>query len=415
MLATALLRSLYSWKRRLNMRQIADLSLLCLMLWSTSGSAVDLRIKVFPHHRNYQPHGRDHDKSQVAFRASKHCQYFRADPDQVAPVGLPRGSSSRWAFDSKSMKGAAFLKCTGITMVERGKGLTNFSYRGSFYIKKQNQNRLLVINLVSLEDYLKGVVPAESYAKWRMEALKAQAIAARSFAMHHWLMARGRRLWDLDDTIQFQVYTGVKDLSWRTSEAVDRTQDLVLAYKNKVIQAYYHADAGHMIESSRNAFGVHVPYSRVKPEQIKIGHQPTKWTRSIDHRILTSFLRRRKFIPSTDVVLGIEILKRTSGDRVESIGIKTSKGSTILSIGTFRQAAGYKFPSKVFWVKKSDISRRKTYIFGAGRGHGVGLSQVGAAYLAKEWKWPHRKILKHYYQGTKVCRLVVRYPSFAGC
>lgn len=129
-------------------------------------------------------------------------------------------------------------------------------YRGKFFIKNIN-GRITVINDLGLEDYIKGVVPSEMPANWEIEALKAQAIAARSYALAN-LGKQAKYGYDLKDNTEDQAYNGAGVETDRTNKAVDDTEGLVLTYDMKIISAYYSASAGGM--TNTNAWGSNVPY-----------------------------------------------------------------------------------------------------------------------------------------------------------
>lgn len=117
-------------------------------------------------------------------------------------------------------------------------------YRGDFYITNFG-NSLTLVNQLPLEDYLKGVVPAEMPSKWDKEALKAQAIAARSYAVATANAGKhGSKGFDLVDTTADQAYGGASAEKERTSEAVDETKGIVLVQNKKVLPTYYHASSG---------------------------------------------------------------------------------------------------------------------------------------------------------------------------
>lgn len=129
-------------------------------------------------------------------------------------------------------------------------------YRGKLIVKNINGG-LTVINDVGLEDYIKGVVPSEMPSSWEMEALKAQAIAARSYALAN-LGKQAKYGYDLKDNTEDQAYNGAGAETDRTNKAVDETEGLVLTYDMKIISAYYSASAGGM--TNTNAWGAYVPY-----------------------------------------------------------------------------------------------------------------------------------------------------------
>jgi stage II sporulation protein D len=129
-------------------------------------------------------------------------------------------------------------------------------YRGKFIIKNV-KNKLTIINDVNLEDYIKGVVPSEMPAAWELEALKAQAIAARSYALAN-LGKQSKYGYDLKDNTEDQEYKGAGVETDRTNRAVDETKGLVLTYDMKIISAYYSASAGGM--TNTDVWGGYAPY-----------------------------------------------------------------------------------------------------------------------------------------------------------
>ena len=136
-------------------------------------------------------------------------------------------------------------------------------YRG--YLMIQNHNKkLIVINNVNLEDYIRGVVPSEMPSSWEMEALKAQAIAARSYALAN-LGKRASLGFDLKDTPEDQAYGGASSETARTNSAVQETDGLVLTYNYKVVPAYYSASAGGQTLNAKQVWGSDLPYIRSVP------------------------------------------------------------------------------------------------------------------------------------------------------
>ena len=136
-------------------------------------------------------------------------------------------------------------------------------YRGFLMIQNRN-NKLTVINNVDLESYIKGVVPAEMPSGWEMEALKAQAIAARSYALAN-LGKRASLGFDLKDTPEDQAYGGASAETKKTNSAVDETGDIVLTYNYKVVSAYYSASAGGKSINAKDVWGSDLPYIRSVP------------------------------------------------------------------------------------------------------------------------------------------------------
>lgn len=136
-------------------------------------------------------------------------------------------------------------------------------YRGFFIIQNKN-HKLTVINDVNIEDYIKGVVPAEMPSSWDIEAHKAQAIAARSYALAN-LGKRASFGYDLNDTPEDQAYSGASAETPRTNKAVEDTKGLVLIYDLKIIPAYYYASAGGQTTNAGAVWGKDLPYIRSVP------------------------------------------------------------------------------------------------------------------------------------------------------
>ena len=137
-------------------------------------------------------------------------------------------------------------------------------YRGYLIIQNKN-GKLTVINNVEIEDYIKGVLPSEMPTGWEPEALKAQAIAARSYALAN-LGKRARLGYDLNDTPEDQAYNGAGAETQKTNQIVEDTKGLVLIYDYKIIPAYYSASAGGKTINASSAWGnKDLPYIRSVP------------------------------------------------------------------------------------------------------------------------------------------------------
>jgi len=117
-------------------------------------------------------------------------------------------------------------------------------------------SEILVVNVLGIEKYLSSVVGSEMPTKWPMEALKAQAIASRTFA----LKQKWNNLFDIDSTQKNQVYNGLESRTYKTIRAVKSTRSLVLTYKNKLINALFHSSSGGMTENSQDVWKNRYPY-----------------------------------------------------------------------------------------------------------------------------------------------------------
>ncbi len=136
-------------------------------------------------------------------------------------------------------------------------------YRGNLMIQNKG-GQLTVINDVNIEDYIKGVLPSEMPSGWETEALKAQAIAARSYALAN-LGKRAKDGYDLNDTTEDQVYGGASVETEKTNRITEDTKGIVLIYDLKIIPAYYSASAGGQTVNASAAWGNDLPFIRSVP------------------------------------------------------------------------------------------------------------------------------------------------------
>lgn len=266
---------------------------------------------------------------------------------------------------------------------------------------------------VNFEDYVKGVVSSEMPSTFHMEALKAQAVAARTYSL-----ARVRKAESggnpqahpsapMCDTTHCQVYKSkdelaeIKGSDWMKNDwekickAVDDTKGQLLYYNGDLVeQALFHSSSGGKTENSEDVFASAVPYlvSVDSPYEDEATHQEEKNSFSIEE--LSNAVRSEY----PDVAFGdinaanIKIISRSNGNRVEQMQI----GSGILEGRQVREAL--ELPSANFTV---DISGDTVTFTSNGSGHGVGMSQYGADGMAKKG-YDYKDILSHYYSGTEI-------------
>jgi stage II sporulation protein D len=197
----------------------------------------------------------------------------------------------------RTKKGIRVAKCsgplsaTGAPTVELiGKG----AYRGALEVWPSSvPGKLNAINAVEMEDYLKGVVPKESPASWPIEALKAQAVAARSFAIATPVKGNG---FDRYDDTRSQVYAGVSAETTRTNQAVDATRSQVVLYNGKVAQTFFFSTSGGHTENNEHSSlgfgGTPIPYLRGVPDPYEAEARPPyyRWKRKFSLAKMNSLL-----------------------------------------------------------------------------------------------------------------------------
>ncbi|MGQ9628751.1 MAG: SpoIID/LytB domain-containing protein [bacterium] len=279
-------------------------------------------------------------------------------------------------------------------------------YRGEIEII-QKDGWLLVINELPFEEYLYGVLPREVPHLWPHEALKAQAVASRTFALFHVEYnssdapggERGYREYDLESSVSAQVYGGYDSERESTNRAVDDTRGLVMTYRGNLIQAYFHSNSGGYTESAENVWrtvgkqdylvSVEDPYSREASDY--------SWTTSL------SLSRIRAILLSVGYNLGelydIEPVLVSPSGRVVKLAVKHSRGVEIVWANDWRIWMG---PERIRSLLFTMERRGQTIVFnGRGFGHGVGLSQSSAKLMA-DMGIGFEDILKYFYRGVEI-------------
>ncbi|MDY7233207.1 SpoIID/LytB domain-containing protein [Hyalangium rubrum] len=248
---------------------------------------------------------------------------------------------------------------------------------------------LQLINVIPLEDYLTAVLGSEMPVSFPAEALKAQAVAARTYALQKKLEAYGSAFY-LGSSVLHQVYGGVNREDPRTRAAVEATRGEVLTYELAPIEAYFHASCGGRTESGQAALQRDLPY--LQAVECPCGKLPaSRWSADVSEAELRSAL--------SGSPEGLRIAGRTGTRRVSRV---TTADGTTLDGARFRQRLGYtKLKSLDFEVEKTAHGYSFT---GRGYGHGAGLCQWGAKALA-DGGWEYREILSHYYPGAELQQL----------
>ncbi len=266
-------------------------------------------------------------------------------------------------------------------------------------------NQCLVINTVDIEKYLAGLVNKEMQGSWPAEALKAQAVAARSYALYQMEKNRGE-LWDVDSTTADQVYDGPRSETAKSNRAVEQTRNEVLSWNNETIKAFYHANCGGRTETPKEAWGgqypwmasVTCPWHGSKENGIR-----WKFRAGIDR--LDRSLRKiaQDLTPGFLRVASVEMGALNVNQRLRDVVLRDAEGRAArVPAATFRGALGNtQVKSTRFSVKASGA---EVEIAGDGFGHGVGMCQVGAKVMAQNGR-TYRQILSHYYPLARLKKL----------
>ncbi|MHB8843530.1 MAG: SpoIID/LytB domain-containing protein [Nitrospirota bacterium] len=270
------------------------------------------------------------------------------------------------------------------------------AYRGTIELKRKKNGRFLVINELDLEDYLKGVVAAEVPSDWEMEALKAQSVAARTYAVYQ-KRNSGRRPYHILATVDSQMYLGKGSERERTTRALQETSGQVVLYRGAVIPAFYHSSCGGHTEDALMLWGIDAPYLKGVDCDCQQISKYGLWEKRFSRGAVVSALRRAGF--RLQDVSGIEIGDLTPAGRVLNVVIRTDAGLTSVPADTLRSALGTSEVPSIFF--EPELLDGEVVLSGRGMGHGVGLCQWGAKEIARQGK-DYRTILRHYYPGTTI-------------
>lgn len=330
------------------------------------------------------------------------------------------------------------------------------NYRGAITAKRLSNSDMTIINKLFMEDYLYGVVPSEMPALWPIEALKAQAVAARGFAFTNFNKYKSFGF-NLCSTINSQVYKGYGNEHPNTNKAVDETKSKTLTFDGKLVQPYYHSNSGGFTEDSENIWTNPLPYIRGVKDDFSVSEPNSTWSLTLSKDEVKNRLEANKMFIGD--VLNMKILSTSNNGRVLSLQVYGTNGSTVLEKEKIRTTFGLRSTwfllgqsdkntsslvakvghtsegQKIDLKGKSLITSAGIYelkdsneisIFngneymsiglnnpadiipvdafvleGKGFGHGLGMSQYGARRMA-ELNYKFDEILTYYYTGVKV-------------
>ena len=305
------------------------------------------------------------------------------------------------------------------------------TYRGAITVYANGSGTMSVVNVLGLEQYVQGVVPEEVVPSWPAPALEAQAVAARTYALHSMKHSQNS-IYDIGTTTADQVYGGKSSEFASTNTAVKRTHGMVLTYQGQPINALFHSDGGGYTEDSVNLWGNDLPY--LKGVVDYSNHEGTTvWNvitsrQSIEQKLAAAsksvgYLQTIELSPLTERPMKVQ--DRGVSGRVKTMKFIGEKGSVSLTGEQVQSLFGLKSTLFDFYVGQTPPSRiqgssvkvnhafskanQTVTIHGYGWGHGLGLSQWGAAEMASrnEASQPdyYKVILQHYYQGTALTKL----------
>ncbi len=278
--------------------------------------------------------------------------------------------------------------------------VNRYKLTGVIEIKKNRKGLFRIINELGLEDYTRAVVGEEMGANWPLEALKAQAVLARTYAMYSEQNRCATHDYDLCATVKSQMFGGDAVEKEGPALAAKETEGEILTYDGAPIDAVYHSTCGGMTEDAYDVWGRKYPYLVSRECRYCADSPYSKWKRRIKISVLDDSLRRAGY--TIEGLRAIQVLERSRSMRIKTLRIIGESGSVVMKGTDFRKAVGYSaIPSTAFEAHRDGDS----FVFiGRGSGHGVGMCQYGARGMALAGK-NYREILEYYYPGATLTKL----------
>jgi stage II sporulation protein D len=277
-------------------------------------------------------------------------------------------------------------------------GYKGINYRGRFTLRTE-AGRLSLINAVLCEDYLQGVLPREMAASWSIEALKAQAVSARTYVLFQAEKNRDKP-YDVSPTTASQVYGGQSAEKESTNKAVTETTGKVLCYESKLIISCFHSNSGGYTESARHVWIADMPYLKGVSDQYSQGTPNLEWEISFSLEELESKLGKRGI--TVGDLKDITIHETSDSGRAITLKLVGSKGERIIKSNDFRLMID---PMLVKSTKFTISRKGGTVTFtGSGFGHGVGMPQWSAQKMSQAGH-SYTEILQKYFHDVDIIKL----------
>ncbi len=312
--------------------------------------------------------------------------------------------------------------------------INDINYGKKFYLAQDSYGTWTLIQKIKFDDYLKGVLPHEIGSNSPLEALKAQAVIARTWAIYNSDRFKIDN-YHLCITTQCQVYKPPLNEYKNVNKAIKDTSNLIVTYKKKPINSFYHGSNGGIsaraseswqikdypylnsmfdgLDSLKKTFKLPIKNEDELNKFLKFAdeqaygnkHSLFRWEKNLTSQAIQNNLLKNQLIEEKSDLVDINIIDRGSSGRVIKLEIKLKhlKKPIVLIKDDIRRILSF-LPSNLFTINKLNDN---LWLFkGGGFGHGVGLSQQGAIEMA-ESGFTYEQILNHYYQGTKIKKIEI--------
>jgi len=353
----------------------------------------------------------------------------------------------------------AYPQLRPVTAYEKGVyciDMGSRAYRGRMEIGRYGKSTLTAVNIVGMEEYLYGVVPAEMPSTWHEEALKAQAICARSYALvkaGYGGASNAKKGYKVVDTVSSQVYKGYLAESIKANRAVDATRGAMICYDNKVISSYFFSTSGGSTESAKDVWAVDLPYLQSVPDFYEQDASREVWevTMSLEdvnaalagqgisigavkdfmisqysstgrvyalhlygadraltlqgttiRTVLNLYSTKFKIVRQGDIPDQVSVLSADSmqSGRISDMYIASASGVEKASDG-LSQYIVQSADNLLNYPRTAPEGAEEILFAGMGYGHGVGMSQYGAKGMA-EAGYTYKEIIEYYFTGAYV-------------
>jgi len=271
-------------------------------------------------------------------------------------------------------------------------------YRGTAEVSL-GEKGVLVVNELALEDYLVGLINCEISSAWPIEAVKAQAVIARTYALNR-KKARHASFYHLESSVIDQVYDGCEIEDSRARRGVSDTAGEVITYSGSIIQAFYHSNCGGRTEASGNVWGARLSYLMGVDCAYCLLNPSTVWEQKISFRDIEDKLKIAGY--KTSGVTEVRLGQRNGRGRLKNVVVAMQRGEISLTGDQFRKVIGYGVIKSTNFSLK--VANGEVSFSGLGNGHGVGLCQWGAKQRALDG-FGYAEILSYYYPGTELTKL----------
>jgi len=343
-----------------------------------------------------------YEKRQVSVSTSASYEMSGLPANQLLNKGSSLASTTIRPESSGIRVGSSLYSVTGLRITSQTKELQveKKKYRNAIRVLKNPTGSLTVVNETDVEDYLKGVVPAEMNPTWPEEALKAQAVVSRTYAIFKNIENKDFPF-TLSSDVGSQVYVGESLEHPGSSRAVERTRGEILTHRRKIFPTFFHSTCGGRttradyqwkIEPHPSLKGVECPFCR--------GSKFYGWKAEMAASEIQKLLAKKGY--SIQGLESITPQEEDASGRPRFFVIRHGSGSLKLTANEFRLILG---SDRIRSTRmKIENSGDKFLVRGRGWGHGVGLCQYGAKHLA-ELGYRYRDILRYYYPESEIQNL----------